>query len=296
MPDTISPDTVDWLIAVWLFVFGGVIGSFLNVVVYRLPAGMSLIEPGSHCPACKTPIRWFDNVPILGWLMLRGRCRDCRAKISPRYPLVEAITATLFLVLGVVECLWDGVNLPLRTVPMPDGAVFTLRPAAELWWIYAYHLLLLCTLLTAALIEYDRYRLPRRLFLPAVLIGFCAPLAWPGLRPVAALGDSVGRMAGLVDGMAGLGTGAMLGLLAWRISGEKRQRTGTILGPACVGLFLGWQGVAAVVIVTGAICLLLLPLGRLLPGIRRTTPVAWLALATLGWILILAVAEVARLR
>src|SRR5574340_1482121 len=71
-----SSDVLVWIVAVWLFALGGAIGSFLNVVVYRVPAGMSLVEPGSHCPHCKRPIRWFDNVPILAWILLWGRCRD----------------------------------------------------------------------------------------------------------------------------------------------------------------------------------------------------------------------------
>jgi len=75
--------------------FGAIIGSFLNVVAYRLPRGESLSTPGSHCPSCEAPIKPYDNVPVLGWLWLRGRCRSCRAPISPRYPLVEAGTAIL---------------------------------------------------------------------------------------------------------------------------------------------------------------------------------------------------------
>ncbi|MEA2370371.1 MAG: leader peptidase (prepilin peptidase) / N-methyltransferase [Solirubrobacteraceae bacterium] len=75
--------------------FGAIIGSFLNVVVYRLPRGESLSTPGSRCPSCETPIKPYDNVPVLGWLWLRGRCRSCQAPISARYPLVEAATAVL---------------------------------------------------------------------------------------------------------------------------------------------------------------------------------------------------------
>jgi leader peptidase (prepilin peptidase)/N-methyltransferase len=75
--------------------FGAVIGSFLNVVVYRLPRGESLSTPASHCPSCDTPIKPYDNVPVLGWLWLRGRCRSCGEPISARYPLVEATTAAL---------------------------------------------------------------------------------------------------------------------------------------------------------------------------------------------------------
>ncbi len=74
---------------------GGCLGSFLNVVVWRLPAGMSLVRPGSFCPKCRHSIRFYDNLPVLGWLLLRGRCRDCHEPISPRYPIIEALCAVL---------------------------------------------------------------------------------------------------------------------------------------------------------------------------------------------------------
>jgi leader peptidase (prepilin peptidase) / N-methyltransferase len=74
---------------------GLLVGSFLNVVAWRLPRGESLVAPGSHCPGCEAPVRPYDNVPVLSWLLLRGRCRDCRAPISARYPLVEACSAAL---------------------------------------------------------------------------------------------------------------------------------------------------------------------------------------------------------
>ena len=74
---------------------GLLVGSFLNVVAWRLPRGESLVAPGSHCPGCGRPVRPYDNVPVVSWLLLRGRCRDCRAPISARYPLVEALTAAL---------------------------------------------------------------------------------------------------------------------------------------------------------------------------------------------------------
>jgi len=84
---------------IFIFIFGSCVGSFLNVCIYRLPKEKSLVFPGSFCPKCETPIKWYDNVPILSFFLLRGRCRKCREKISLRYPLVELITATLFLVL-----------------------------------------------------------------------------------------------------------------------------------------------------------------------------------------------------
>jgi leader peptidase (prepilin peptidase) / N-methyltransferase len=83
------------MIAVFAGVLGLALGSFFNVVAYRLPRGESLSRPGSRCPSCGTPVRPFDNVPVLSWLLLRGRCRDCRTAISIRYPVVEALTAAL---------------------------------------------------------------------------------------------------------------------------------------------------------------------------------------------------------
>lgn len=83
--------------------FGAVVGSFLNVVAYRLPRRESLVSPGSRCPSCGTSIRPYDNVPVLGWLLLRGRCRACNAHIPARYPLVEAITAVLAVAVVVVK-------------------------------------------------------------------------------------------------------------------------------------------------------------------------------------------------
>jgi leader peptidase (prepilin peptidase) / N-methyltransferase len=82
--------------------FGLAVGSFLNVVAYRLPRGESLNSPPSRCPACGTPIRWRDNVPVVSWVLLRGRCRDCSTPISARYPAIEAATALVFAVLAAV--------------------------------------------------------------------------------------------------------------------------------------------------------------------------------------------------
>jgi len=84
-----------------LGVVGTLIGSFLNVVVYRVPAGLSVVRPGSACPACRHEVRGWDNVPVLSWLVLRGRCRDCRTAISVRYPLVEAGTGLLFVLVAL---------------------------------------------------------------------------------------------------------------------------------------------------------------------------------------------------
>ena len=300
-----SLDAAYYLIAAWLFVLGATFGSFLNVVVYRVPLGMSLIEPGSHCPACKHPIRWYDNVPILGWIVLCGRCRDCGSPIAMRYPLVEALTAAMFLVLGASEYLSSGANLPLRATALPDAVIFPAWTFGEAGGIYAYHLLLLCTLLAAALIELDRRRVPARLMAPAWFVGLLAPLVWPRLHPVPAWkavegwlaavaaavfgpGDAAAgwaaSLAGLVDGLTGLAIGLGLGWLASRAA-DSRHRVVWLMCPACVGLFLGWQAAGVVTIVVAAICVLQAASSRLFPRMGRIGPAGWMTLATLAWVM-----------
>ena len=108
------------------FVFGSLVGSFLNVVIHRLPRGESVVHPGSHCPACGNAIRPWHNVPILAWLWLRGRCRDCGVRISARYPLVELATALLFAIVAQrfgpspMAWLWMGFGAALLVAAMVD--------------------------------------------------------------------------------------------------------------------------------------------------------------------------------
>ncbi|NQU26299.1 MAG: prepilin peptidase [Candidatus Nealsonbacteria bacterium] len=265
---TILLDALPWLIGVWLFAFGGAIGSFLNVVVYRVPAGISLVHPGSHCPRCKTPIRWSDNVPIFGWLFLRGRCRACNGAISARYPTVEAVTATMFVVLGLAESVPYGID-PTATAE---------QTVAELWGVYSYHLLLLCTLLAAVGIEFDGHRVAPRLFAPATIAGLAAPVFWPYLHGVHACSAMPAGLAGIADGPTGLAAGLLCGWGASRVC--RTGRAGLICGLGVAGLFLGWQAVVVLAVVVGAVCLL--PAAR-----RRQTPILWLTVATFVWILII---------
>jgi leader peptidase (prepilin peptidase)/N-methyltransferase len=109
MDETIGMTAVAWI-------FGAVIGSFLNVVIHRLPRGESLAQPGSHCPSCQTPVSPRDNVPLLSWVLLRGRCRHCRTPISARYPGIELVTAVAFGAVVAVRGFDDGLLLELPFV------------------------------------------------------------------------------------------------------------------------------------------------------------------------------------
>jgi leader peptidase (prepilin peptidase)/N-methyltransferase len=128
--------------AVFAAAFGAAIGSFLNVVIYRLPRGESLVHPASHCPGCEHAIRPYDNVPVLAWLWLRGRCRDCRIKISARYPGVEALTAALAV-----------------------AVVLTQSSARQT----ALGLVLVVVLVPVTLIDFDHQIIPNKITLPAAL-------------------------------------------------------------------------------------------------------------------------------
>ena len=106
-------------IILFLFILGACVGSFLNVVVWRLPQGQSLSYPPSHCPKCGNALPWYDNIPVFGWIKLRGRCRFCREPISPRYPIVEAICGLLFVFYYVMFFLGQTGPCAIRPVLEP---------------------------------------------------------------------------------------------------------------------------------------------------------------------------------
>lgn len=250
------PDVMRLFLAVWLFVVGGCVGSFLNVVVLRMPAGIGIARSGSRCPVCRHPIRWFDNIPMISWVVLRGRCRDCGTRISPRYLLVEFTVAAMFLALALAGGLGAASNVPAAA---DSGAVLR-QNSMESWTIYAFHLLLGVTLLGAALIAGDRHWVPRRLFLPALLVGLLAPLALPALHPIPMMAGQAAPLAlhgwqqGLADTSWGLFAGMLMGVAAWPAVCRQARRPGAgtpaLIASTLVGAYLGWQAVGPVVVLT----------------------------------------------
>lgn len=193
------------------FLLGLLIGSFLNVVIWRLPRGESLSHPGSHCPGCGHAVRPYDNVPVVSWLVLRGRCRDCGARISPRYPLVELLTGVLF---GVMA--WE------------FGAT---------WELPAY-LYLVAVGVALAFIDLDTRRLPNALTLPSYVVGLV-------LLAVPAVLDS--RPDDLVRAV--LGAAALFGfyfLLA--LIYPAGMGFGDVKLAGVLGLYLGFLGWDAVIV------------------------------------------------
>ncbi len=149
-----------------LFTFGCMVGSFLNVCIHRMPLGLSVVTPPSHCPHCKYSIPWFLNVPLLTWLMLRGRCRNCRAPISARYFLVELLTGLMFL------ACW-----------LRYGAV-----SAPVAIIYAFFI---AGLIVATFIDFEHFIIPDEITLGGVAVGFLVSALVPRLQGVESMAAGI---------------------------------------------------------------------------------------------------------
>ncbi|MDB6427853.1 A24 family peptidase [Curtobacterium sp. 20TX0008] len=234
-----------WVLAALAGVLGLAIGSFLNVVVHRVPAGISVVAPASACPRCDHPIRRRDNVPVLSWMLLRARCRDCAAPISARYPAVEGATAVLFVLVALV-------------VPQPLGAT-TVGEALGRTVMLAALLFLMAVSVALSLIDLDTHRLPNAVVYPAavvllVLLGAVSAVSgdWGallrGLLGAVVLGGAYLVLALAVPGGMGLGDvklavvlGLVLAYLGW--------------GPLAVGAFGGF-------LVGGTVAIALVAVGR----------------------------------
>ena len=286
--DILSSEAGRGIVVAWFVIVGGAVGSFLNVLVYRMPAGLSINWPGSHCPRCKHAIRWYDNVPVFAWLWLRGRCRDCRQPIPVRYPLVEAVTSGLFLLLLAVEVFGNGQNLPLRTpaVAGQPGGYSQLQLLA----ICLLHLGLLCTLVASALMTLDGNRPPRRLFAPLLVVGFVAPMFWPWLHPQPSMKDVLNTAwAGVIDSSIGLGIGYCFGRAArWlgrHVAGMGRAGYQIWSEAMLLGVVLGWQTAAVLVVSSMALEELTRLAALQWHGLSRATAAVWLVPLTLLLIL-----------
>jgi leader peptidase (prepilin peptidase)/N-methyltransferase len=222
---------VNGVVAGMVAAFGAVIGSFLNVVIHRLPRGEPMGMVRSRCPRCGRTIRWHDNVPVLSYLLLLGRCRDCKAPISPRYPLVEALTAFLFALsyLRAVRLGWEPLWLAL-----PVAAAFA------------------AVLVAATFIDFAHKLLPDRLTLRAMpVIGLVGAVGVPSIHGTSLFGHDLALhvkpgLASLVVGLAGAATGfaVIFGIRqvgTW-IARREAMGLGDVKFMLSAGLLLGPSG------------------------------------------------------
>ena len=217
---------MDPVFAVAFFLFGLAFGSFLNVCIYRLPLDLSVVRPGSACPKCKKPIRFYDNLPVLSWLILGGRCRNCKARISPRYLAVELLTGALFL-----ACY----------------ACFGLTLATLKYCVFGF--LLLGLIFTDA----ETHLLPDKLTLPGVVLGLVFSLLvpvndlasqlLPGLVSLPVSSELSWHLLSFIDALFGAVLGASFiygaGAIYLRARGVEGMGFGDVKLMAMVGAFLG---------------------------------------------------------
>lgn len=229
--------TLSHLLYVYAALVGLMVGSYLNVLIHRLPMGRSTVLPRSACPWCGGLIRAWDNIPLLSYLILRGRCRSCGAPISWRYPLIEAVTGLVF-----VLCLW-------RFGPRPDALVAA---------IFASLMIVL------AGIDRDHFLLPDRITLPGILAGLA-------LQPWF---DGPSFLEAVLGVLVGAGILILLINFWYWLRGEEGMGLGDVNMLAMIGAFLGWQGVLVTLVLatlTGALAGLAMMAGGKL-GMRSKLP------------------------
>jgi leader peptidase (prepilin peptidase)/N-methyltransferase len=219
------------LLGFYAFAIGAIVGSFLNVVIHRYPREESIVFPGSHCPQCNAAIRWYDNIPILSFLILRGRCRACGAGIAWRYPLVELANALFYLAAF------------LRTGPTVAFVIVAALISMTITLIY---------------IDADIQLLPDVIDVPGIALGLCAGALGLGiLHPDLVLASS------LLDSVFGALVGAAIPLVIigtyWLVRHAEGMGMGDVKMLAMIGAVTGWRAVPGVLLgasVTGALIVL----------------------------------------
>lgn len=210
-------------------ILGAIIGSFLNVVIHRVPREQSVVFPNSACPSCHTALRPYDNIPILSFLVLGGRCRFCRKQISIRYPIVEALTAFLFV-----------------AVALRDGTSFALP----------FELAFVAALLALIFIDAEHMILPNVITYPGILFALLTRIAVPYLAGPAAFDDlpslisrlpanlplwSVSLIGAVIGALVGGGSLWLMGFLWEKLRGVEAMGLGDVKMMFMVGAFLGWR-------------------------------------------------------
>jgi len=238
VPEEMPPLGTTWPFGVFFTLIGLCVGSFLNVCIHRLPAGKGLAWPGSHCPVCLAPIAWYDNIPVLSYFVLRGRCRRCGTRFSIRYMLVEAATGLLFLGYWLAY-FHSGV-----------------REGADHLPVYLVHMVLASALLVSGVIDYERKEIYISVTNTALVVGVVASLIWPEVQRVGTFNHTLPTWTGwaradaVLPALLGAAVGAgiiyvtrVLGTLAFR---KEAMGIGDVYLMAAVGACLGWEAAVLV--------------------------------------------------
>jgi leader peptidase (prepilin peptidase)/N-methyltransferase len=183
------------------FLFGAAIGSFLNVVIYRMPEGMSLIKPNSFCPNCKKPIEWFENIPVISYIFLRGKCSGCHSQISIRYPLVEIITGCLFL--------YSFIHFRLSID-------------------FFFFIFFFCSLIIVSSIDFSHQIIPDIISMPGIFIGLIFQIIKSNFMP------------GLIGILFGGGLIFLIRIIGGKVYKKEVMGMGDVYLTAMIGAFVGF--------------------------------------------------------
>lgn len=216
------------------FFWGACIGSFLNVCIYRIPRDESVVHPGSHCPSCNQPIPWYCNIPIIAWLMLRGKCKNCRTSISARYIGVEILTAVLFLL------TWLKFDFVSSSRPLGLSAIH--HPAiVPVYWLVIMGIVL------GTFVDFEHMIIPDRVTIGGMILGVILSMLVPSLH------NATGWLHGLIQSATGLAVGfgslwavAVLGEFAFK---KEAMGFGDVKLMGAIGAFFGWEAVLFTLIV-----------------------------------------------
>ncbi len=262
----------------WIFILGACIGSFLNVCICRMPEEESIVWPGSHCPSCQTPIAWYDNLPIISYIRLWGHCRHCHTVISPRYLVVEVLTATLFLLIYFR---------------------FGLAVTTAIYWLFC------AAMIIATFVDFEHTIIPDTVTIGGILVGLLLSVCFPQLHPNAqpssmmmyntmakwSIDWNLHLRALLSSGFsAALGFGILwlvrfIGQLVYK---QEAMGFGDVKLLGAIGAFLGWRAVLFTIVVSSFLgtivgVMLIIACGQ---GWRSKIPYGpYLATAALIWIL-----------
>lgn len=281
LDDLIKPRLIDVTIAGWVLFMGSSIGSFLNVVAWRMPRGQG-IGGHSHCPRCANRLNVRDNVPILGWIALAGRCRFCSLPISRRYPIVETLVGVTLASIGIAELY--SLSLPAQFVHWHGGPLWSPQVTPTVLLILTYHALAVATSWAMTLIRIDGTRLPARLVVFAAVAVVVPMLAFPTLMVVPWQAERPASWApdGLyVDAIMRVATALVAGALFGRVLakglcpsadlkldplGQGTARLVDLIAMLSIpAIVIGWQSMPALVIVAALLSFLLRPLLAWIP-------------------------------
>lgn len=214
--------------ALWSFLFGACIGSFLNVCIYRIPRDLSTVTPRSFCPACNKTIPWYLNIPLFSYVALGGKCAFCKAPISPRYILVEALTGVLFLAVF------------LKFDLLPDGRVFGLDPITD-WRLIPVFWLVMWGLILGTFVDFEHLIIPDRVTYGGIAAGLILSFLLPSLHNMPSPWLSLlWSVVGAALGWTLLWLIAVLGRIAFR---QEAMGFGDVKLMGAIGAFMGWKAI-----------------------------------------------------